>query len=184
MTGRSPSTMNRSNARSRKIFCPSSGSIRLSASRSRRRSVLILRSSISCDVRYPFVATTYRVTEHWQTGVMTRHSPWLLEMQPQQFVEMSRELAAEKGIKNGDRAEGDHPPAASSAPWPWSPAASNPSRSAARPCIRSACPGVSDGSIPEIRKRETAPIFSRRFIGDANTMIPESKAFMVNVQKA
>ena len=57
----------------------------------------------SCDVRFPYVATTYRVTEHWQTGVMTRHSPWLLEMQPQQFVEMSKELAGEKGIKNGDR---------------------------------------------------------------------------------
>ena len=48
------------------------------------------------------MATTYRVTEHWQTGVMTRHLPWLLEMQPQMFVEMSRELAAEKGIKNGE----------------------------------------------------------------------------------
>ena len=31
--------------------------------------------------RYPYVATTYRVSEkHWQTGVMTRHLPWLLEM--------------------------------------------------------------------------------------------------------
>ena len=29
----------------------------------------------SCDVRYPFVATTYRVSEHWQTGVLTRHEP-------------------------------------------------------------------------------------------------------------
>jgi len=26
----------------------------------------------SCDPRYPFVCTTYRVTEHWQTGVLTR----------------------------------------------------------------------------------------------------------------
>jgi len=52
--------------------------------------------------RYPYVATTYRVSEHWQTGVMTRHLPWLLEMQPQMFVEMGRDLAAEKGIKNGD----------------------------------------------------------------------------------
>ena len=57
----------------------------------------------SCDVRFPFVGTTYRVTEHWQTGVMTRHVPWLLEMQPQQFVEMSAELAKEQGIKNGEK---------------------------------------------------------------------------------
>jgi formate dehydrogenase major subunit len=40
----------------------------------------------SCDVRYPFVATTYRVSEHWQTGVLTRHEPWQLEMQPQMFA--------------------------------------------------------------------------------------------------
>ena len=49
----------------------------------------------SCDMRFPFVGTTYRVTEHWQTGVMTRHCSWLMEMQPQNFVEMSIELAKE-----------------------------------------------------------------------------------------
>ncbi len=49
----------------------------------------------SCDMRFPFVGTTYRVTEHWQTGCMTRHCSWLLEMQPQNFVEMSTELAKE-----------------------------------------------------------------------------------------
>ena len=57
----------------------------------------------SCSVEYPFVATTYRVSEHWQTGVMTRHSSWQLEMQPQMFVEMSEELAKEKGISNGEK---------------------------------------------------------------------------------
>ena len=57
----------------------------------------------SCDTRYPFVCTTYRVTEHWQTGVMTRHVPWLMEAQPQMFVEMSNELAKERGIKNGEK---------------------------------------------------------------------------------
>jgi formate dehydrogenase major subunit len=34
---------------------------------------------------------------------MTRHTPWLLELMPQVFVEISRELAAEKGIKNGEK---------------------------------------------------------------------------------
>ena len=57
----------------------------------------------SCDVRYPFVATTYRVSEHWQTGVMTRHLPWQLEMQPQMFLELSEELAKEKSINDGDK---------------------------------------------------------------------------------
>jgi len=57
----------------------------------------------TCDPRYPFVCTTYRVSEHWQTGVMTRWQPWLLETQPQLFVEMSPELAQLKGIKNGEK---------------------------------------------------------------------------------
>ena len=51
---------------------------------------------------FPIVATTYRVTEHWQAGAMTRSIPWLVELQPDSFMEMSEELAAEKGIKNGD----------------------------------------------------------------------------------
>ena len=32
---------------------------------------------LTCDPRFPFVGTTYRVTEHWQTGIMTRWQPWL-----------------------------------------------------------------------------------------------------------
>ena len=57
----------------------------------------------TCDPRYPFVATTYRVCEHWQTGVLTRWQPWLLETQPQLFVEMSPQLAELKGIKSGEK---------------------------------------------------------------------------------
>ena len=52
--------------------------------------------------QYPIVATTYSVTEHWQTGGQTRLCPALVESMPSQFVEMSEEFAAEKGIKNGD----------------------------------------------------------------------------------
>ena len=58
---------------------------------------------LTCDPRYPIVGTTFRVVEHWQTGLMTRPQPWLLETQPQMFVEMSEELAKLRGIKNGDR---------------------------------------------------------------------------------
>jgi len=53
--------------------------------------------------QFPIVATTYRVAEHWQAGAMTRNLPWLVELQPNAFVEISRELAAEKGVKNGDQ---------------------------------------------------------------------------------
>ena len=57
----------------------------------------------SNDPKFPFVGTTFRVCEHWQTGVMTRWQPWLLEAEPQLFVEMSKELAGMKGIKNGEK---------------------------------------------------------------------------------
>ena len=52
--------------------------------------------------QYPIAVTTYSVTEHWQTGGQTRLCPALVESMPSQFVEMSEEFAAEKGIKNGD----------------------------------------------------------------------------------
>lgn len=51
---------------------------------------------------YPIAVTTYSVTEQWQTGGQTRSCPALNEAMPQQFVEVSRELAEEKGIANGD----------------------------------------------------------------------------------
>nr|WP_206214781.1 MULTISPECIES: molybdopterin-dependent oxidoreductase [unclassified Adlercreutzia] len=52
---------------------------------------------------YPIVATTYSVTEHWQTGGQSRACPALVEAMPAQFVEISEELAAEKSIKPGDK---------------------------------------------------------------------------------
>ena len=54
------------------------------------------------DPRYPIVLTTYCLTEHWCGGGETRNTPVLLEAEPQQYVEMSHELAREKGIENGD----------------------------------------------------------------------------------
>ncbi len=54
------------------------------------------------DPRYPIVITTYRLTEHHLSGAMSRWLPWLAELQPELFIEMSPELAAEKGIGNLD----------------------------------------------------------------------------------
>lgn len=54
------------------------------------------------DPRYPYVLTTYSMTEHWCGGGETRNVPNLLEAEPQLYIEMSHELAKEKGIKNGD----------------------------------------------------------------------------------
>jgi formate dehydrogenase major subunit len=54
------------------------------------------------DAEYPYAITTYRLTEHHTGGGMSRFLPWLAELQPQGFVEISTELAAELGIKSGD----------------------------------------------------------------------------------
>ena len=54
------------------------------------------------DPKYPYVITTFRLTEHYLAGAMTRWSPWLTELQPELFIELSPELAAEKGIANLD----------------------------------------------------------------------------------
>jgi formate dehydrogenase major subunit len=54
------------------------------------------------DPNFPIVLTTYRLTEHHLAGAMTRWLPWLAELQPELFIEMSPELAEEKGIKNLD----------------------------------------------------------------------------------
>src|SRR5207237_2901211 len=54
------------------------------------------------DPRYPVVATTYRLTEHYLSGGMSRFDSWLNELQPAMFVEISPELAADRGIEHGD----------------------------------------------------------------------------------
>jgi formate dehydrogenase major subunit len=53
------------------------------------------------ETEYPIVATTYRLTEHYLSGPMSRFNSWLNELQPEMFVELSPELAAERGIVHG-----------------------------------------------------------------------------------
>jgi formate dehydrogenase major subunit len=50
---------------------------------------------------YPYVATTYRLTEHHTAGGMTRFTPYLSELQPQMFVEVHPDLATERGLEHG-----------------------------------------------------------------------------------
>jgi formate dehydrogenase major subunit len=54
------------------------------------------------DPRYPYVISTYRLTEHYLAGAMSRWNPWLTELQPELFIELSPELAQEKGLQNLD----------------------------------------------------------------------------------
>ena len=48
---------------------------------------------------YPYVFTTYRLTEHHTAGGMSRWLPYLSELQPEMFCEVSPELAAECGLE-------------------------------------------------------------------------------------
>jgi formate dehydrogenase major subunit len=54
------------------------------------------------DPEYPYAVTTYRLTEHHTAGGMSRFVPWLAELQPTFFAEISPRLAAEVGVNNGD----------------------------------------------------------------------------------
>jgi formate dehydrogenase major subunit len=50
---------------------------------------------------YPFVLTTYRLTEHHTAGGMSRGLPHLAELQPEFFCEVSPELAELRGLEHG-----------------------------------------------------------------------------------
>ncbi len=137
----------------------------------------------SCDARYPFVGTTYRVAEHWQTGCMTRHCSWLLEMQPQNFVEMSFELAKELKLSNGEtvivssgRGEVKAVAMVSERFKPFKIANST--------VHQVGLPWHFGWQFPEDGSGYDSANMLTPNVGDANTMIPESKAFMVNVRKA
>ncbi len=49
---------------------------------------------------FPYVTTTYRLTEHHTAGGMSRWLPYLSELQPEFFCEVSPELAAERGLEH------------------------------------------------------------------------------------
>ena len=129
--------------------------------------------------KYPIIATTYRLTEHWQAGQMTRNSSWLVELRPKMFVEISRSLAEEKGIQSGDEvkvisARGEITAYANvtdslkpfningkmyetiGLPWHYG------------------FIGLATGCSANCLTHD---------IGDANTMIPEYKAFLCDIQK-
>lgn len=133
------------------------------------------------DPTYPIVCTTYRLTEHWHGGGFTRNCPSQGEAQPEPFIEMSEELALAKGgIQNGDlvrvtSARGSIDLKACvtkrfkpfnidgktvhhvGMPWHWGFA----------------------GMFPGVTANFLTP-----FIGDANTRIPETKAFLVDIALA
>lgn len=129
--------------------------------------------------KYPIVATTYRLTEHMQAGAMSRNLPWLVELQPDLFVEISKELAKDKGIKSGDRVTVESARGRATGiaivtarfkpfqvngrivhqigiPWHW--------------------------GYEGLSKGDSANVLTPH-VGDANTMMPEYKAFLCDIRK-
>jgi len=132
------------------------------------------------DPRYPYVITTYRLTEHYLAGAMSRWNPWLTELMPELFIELSPELAQERGIANLDWVKISTPRGAIKAkalvtrrlrpftiagkrvhqvgmPWHWG------------------WQGVVTGDVVN---ELTA------LVGDPNVSIHEGKAFVCNVERA
>jgi len=130
--------------------------------------------------QYPYVGTTYRCTEHWQTGIMTRSLPWLVELMPEMYVEMSQELAAEKGVKSGDKVIVS--------------GARGEIKAVAVVSKRFQPLQVGGKTVQHIgviwhwgysgmAKGDSGNILTPH-VGDANTTIPEYKTFLCNVRRA
>ena len=132
------------------------------------------------DPKYPHIISTYRLTEHYLAGAMSRWLPWLAELQPELFIEIGKALAREKGIANLDRVRVSTPRGTIHAkalvtdrigvltvagkpihhvgmPWHWGWA------------------GLSTGDVVNDLTS---------WVGDPNVLIHEGKAFVCQVEKA
>ncbi len=135
----------------------------------------------SADPKYPIVCSTNTITEHWCSGSMTRWQPWLLEAQPELFVEMSPQLAKELKINNGDRVKvssirGEVECVAMVTPR------LRPFKVAGKVLHQVALPFAFGWLMPKSDKNYSTNQLTPA-VGDANTMCPEYKGFMVNVKK-
>ena len=130
--------------------------------------------------QFPYVGTTYRCSEHWQTGVMTRSLPWLVELMPDMYVEMGEDLAVEKGISNGDTvivssARGEIQAVAVVTRRLQSLKVDGKTIHHIGVLNHWGYSGMSTG--------DSANILTPH-VGDANTTIPEYKTFLCNVRRA
>jgi formate dehydrogenase major subunit len=126
---------------------------------------------------FPYAATSYRLTEHFH--YWTKHAKINASLQPEFFVEISEELAKEKGITLGG--------------WVrvWSKRGSVKAKAVVTKRIR---PLICDGKPVHIvgipihwgfmgeAKKGWGPNSLTPFVGDANIETPEFKAFLVNIE--
>ena len=134
---------------------------------------------------FPYIATTYRLTEH--EHYITQNVPLLVGLQPKPFVEIPQELATQKSIQSGDRVR----------------VRSNrgmvevlalvtkrlaPSMIDGQKVFTIGIPihwgfvGLSAESDPSKGANWIANALTP-FVGDANSFTPEFKAFLVNLEK-
>jgi len=129
--------------------------------------------------QFPIIATSFRLTEHWQSGAMTRNLPWLCELVPDMFVEISTSLAKEKGIKHGEKITITTARGKISC-YALISERIKPFQLNGKSYEQIALPwhfgysGIARGDSTNLLTAN---------IGDANTMIPEYKAFLCNVIK-
>jgi len=126
---------------------------------------------------FPYAATSYRLTEHFH--FWTKHSQFNAVMQPEFFVEISEELARQKGIASGG--------------WVrvWSKRGSVQAKAVVTKRVRTlTCDGrpihivgipLHWGFMGETRKG-FGPNSLTPYVGDANIETPEYKAFLVDIE--
>ena len=127
---------------------------------------------------FPVVATTYRVSEHWQTGSMSRQMPWLVGLTPDAFIEMGVAFANERNIATGDRVRVTSA-RGSIVVYALVTERFAPMRIDGRRVDQVGIPwhwgysGITPG--------DSANVLTSN-VGDPNTQIPEYKAFLVKVE--
>ncbi len=128
---------------------------------------------------FPYAATTYRLTEHFH--YWTKHSELNAISQPQQFVEIGEDLAAEKGIAHGSKVK------VKSNRGEITTVAVVTKRLKALDCngtkVHTVGIPIHWGFKGVAQKGYLANTLTP-FVGDANTQTPEFKAFIVNIEKA
>ncbi|QLA15515.1 formate dehydrogenase-N subunit alpha [Desulfolutivibrio sulfoxidireducens] len=134
----------------------------------------------NADPRFPIVLTSYSLTEHWCSGSETRNGPALLEAEPQQYIEMSHELAKEKGIANGDVVEVESLRGKVQA-VAMVTVRIRPFQVAGKTLHLVGMPFAFGWTKPKCGDSINRLTVS---IGDPNTTIPEYKACLVNLRKA
>jgi len=127
--------------------------------------------------KFPYAATSYRLTEHFH--FWTKHVWVNAVLQPEFFVEISEQLAKEKGIANGG----------------WVRVWSNRNSIRAKALVtKRITPLICDGKTVHVvgiplhwgfmgqTKKGFGPNSLTPFVGDANIETPEFKAFLVNIE--